>query len=295
MLRRLRNWLGTLARRLDRRAWVVLAALAVTLAATAAVYAFGLGLDPATHFGAVFAGWVSGVALFVVLGVVVAIVSLDPPERASFDARARILFRRQTGPHIDYIVRRIGNVLEHYAESSAVTVSIDKYHAGERKYRISVLQETRVRSYIDDIESRYSTTVEYAEVTPPPADEQANRLVFIRIDGRGIEGSRDFRSEISRPITTTVVKDNAVTVSFNIEFWVEAESEPNQLSCSRFTQSFRLFFENRLNRPVNIRMLAVPGADEKSVHVRPGGRELGAELFNREPNAPVFDFRLLAH
>jgi hypothetical protein len=76
---------------------VVLGALAVTLVATATIYILGIGLDPATHFGAVFAGWVSGVALFVVLGVVVAVVSLEPPEKESFDSRARILFRRQTG------------------------------------------------------------------------------------------------------------------------------------------------------------------------------------------------------
>jgi hypothetical protein len=97
VLPKLLKSLAGIFRRVDWRAWVVLGALAVTLVATATIYILGIGLDPATHFGAVFAGWVSGVALFVVLGVVVAVVSLEPPEKESFDSRARILFRRQTG------------------------------------------------------------------------------------------------------------------------------------------------------------------------------------------------------
>src|SRR5437588_7652008 len=102
----------TLIRRLDWRVWAVIAASTASIIATGFVYWMRWGLDPSTHFGAVFASWVGGVALFVIAGAVVALVSLARPEMESFDARARILFRRQTGKHIDYLIQRMQTVLE---------------------------------------------------------------------------------------------------------------------------------------------------------------------------------------
>src|SRR4029079_3618023 len=98
---------------MEGRSGAVFLAAVICILATVFIYWMGYGLDPATHFGAAFASWVGGLVLFVVAGTVVALVSLVRPENESFDARARILFRRQTGKHIDYIVDRIKGVLEH--------------------------------------------------------------------------------------------------------------------------------------------------------------------------------------
>jgi hypothetical protein len=55
-----------------------------TIGATALLYVlgylFGIGMNPGSHFGAVFASWVGGVALFVIAGGVVAIASVVRPE-----------------------------------------------------------------------------------------------------------------------------------------------------------------------------------------------------------------------
>src|SRR5436190_11638910 len=85
----------------DWRVGAVLAAYVISIAGTLLIYYYDIWGkaktatifgDPATHVGAVFAGWVAGLVLFTIGGVA-ALVSLARPERESFDSRARILFR----------------------------------------------------------------------------------------------------------------------------------------------------------------------------------------------------------
>jgi hypothetical protein len=226
-LKRLRIRLG----RADWRIWAVLAAVLVVILVTAIIYLFKIGLDPATHFGAVFAGWVGGVALFVVAGAVVAIVSLARPEEESFDSRARILFRRQTGKHIDYIINRIGAVLEQYAEYQAIKITVESYHRETKRYRITLNNETVVRGYIDDIPSHYKSEIEYKEVTLPPPGEAPNALVFVRVQGNPLGRREEFTNEISRDVTTILDPDESSKVEFQIGYWVAAEVEPNSCVC----------------------------------------------------------------
>jgi hypothetical protein len=142
----------------DWRVWAVLIAMVLSIVATILIYRSGIDTNPATEFGAVFASWVGGVALFVVLGLAVAVVSLAQPEQESFDARARILFRRATGKHIDYIVSQIKETLEHYAEKAEIKVRITDYSPAEKKYLISVSDTVLVRSYLDDVETSYTSS-----------------------------------------------------------------------------------------------------------------------------------------
>ena len=88
------------ARQIDWRVWAIVGVVVVAVLGTIAVYLSGYGRDPLTHFGAVFAGWVGGLVLFIIAGSVVAIVSLVRPETESYGSRARILLKRQTGHKI---------------------------------------------------------------------------------------------------------------------------------------------------------------------------------------------------
>ena len=66
---------------LDWRIWGHPCHGVVAIAATYLVYWLGYGHNPSTFFGAIFAGWIGGLALFVVGTLVVAIVSLVKPEQ----------------------------------------------------------------------------------------------------------------------------------------------------------------------------------------------------------------------
>jgi hypothetical protein len=136
----------------------------------------------------------------------------------SFDARARILFRRQSGKHIDYIVHWIGNILEHYAEETICTFSIDSYDPQERKFHISYTSLVRARSYIDDIQTSYVSNVHYEGGTPPPVGGTGNKLDYIRIYGAVVCGQLEFTDKLVQEIKTTIDKDGLCAIEHRVNF-----------------------------------------------------------------------------
>lgn len=273
-----------------------MSALVVSMLLTCIPYYLGIGKDPATHFGAVFASWVGGVALFVVAGVVVAVVSLVKPEQESFDARARILFRRQSGKHVDYIVSRISHSLEQYAESTECLFSITGYDPAEKKYRLSYKSTIVVRSYIEDIRTSYNSYVSYSGVTTPPPNGDPNTLLYVRVDNTAIGGREDFETEVRREVNTTIDPDGACRIEHRVEFWALADQEPNSHAPRRYTQSLKLQVENicGLPGPVKIKFTQNGGNTWNFIDLAQGELKDVLEARDLLPKAEVFDFRVLA-
>lgn len=287
--RRLWHW----ARQLDWRVWGIIAAMAVSVLATAVVYYLGYGLNPATHFGSVFSAWVGGLALFLVAGSVVAIVSLVRPENESFDARARILFRRQAGKHIDYIVSKIKEVLEHYAERTVNKITIREFDAGERKFRLSAVNSVLVRSYLDDVETTYISSLKFENVTAPPHGGESNRLVFVRVAGNPVGISEDFTSAVSRPISCRIDRDGVCEVNSMMEFWVQATDEANTHSPRRYTQVLCLLFENLTPDPVEVK-LTVDGTNWVTERLSHGVSKQVLEIKDVMPGTLAYNYHILA-
>jgi hypothetical protein len=267
----------------------------VSLIATGAVYYSGYGLDPATHFGAVFAAWVGGLALFLVAGSVVAIVSLVRPEDESFDSRARILFRRQAGKHIDYIVSKIKEVLEQYAESTTIKISIRDFDETEKKYRAASSSTVVVRSYLDDIETTYISSYNLRDVTTPPAKGAANRLIYTRVAGNPVGTTQDFVTEISRPISCRIEADGTCEVSSLVEFWVQANDEANAYTPRRYTQELTLEIENVIpsDRAVEVK-LTFDGTNFITEQLAHGVSRKVLHLKDLKPGTMAFDYRIMA-
>jgi hypothetical protein len=284
------------ARRIDWRVWAVVTAMAVAVIATACIYASGMDLSPTNQFGAVFAAWVGGVILFVVAGVVVAIVSLAKPEQESFDARARILFRRQTGTHIDYIVGRIKNILEHYSEHTTIKATLESYHEEEKKYRMVFASTVTVRSYLDDIRTSYRSNVEYTGVTPAPAGEDPNRLIFLRVDNKPTGTPVDFTNAITRDVDTTIDPDEACNIEYLLKFWIAAEEEANTHSPKRYTQLLHLSLENltKFPKPIKVKLTRMGATDPEIIELPSGECKLVLEVKGVPPGVQAYDFRVLA-
>jgi hypothetical protein len=289
----LKTWIDR-AGRIDWRVWAVVVAALFTLLLTGVAYWLRWGLDPGTHFGAVFASWVSGVALFIIVGSVVAIVSLAKPERESFDARARILFRRQTGKHIDYIVTKITEVLEHYAETTTIKISIRDYNAAEDKYRIASASDIVVRSYLDDIETTYKSHLGLEDVTSPPEGEDSNRLVILRVDGKPVGRPEDFHDKIWRPLSCKIGVDGACEINSVTEYWIKAEDEPNVHRPRRYTQRLTLGFENLTNSGQTVALrISRDGASWITEQLPHGASRQVLEVRDVKPDEIAFDFRIL--
>jgi hypothetical protein len=284
-------------RGIDWRVWAIVAAMFVLVIGTLVIYKLGIGLNPTTHFGAVFASWVGGVALFVVAGAVVAIVSLVRPEQESFDARARILFRRQTGQHIDYIVSRIKDMFEHYSPETSIKITLRGYDETNSKYRIARSNKVILRSYLDDVRSTYHSSVKYSEITLPPPGGEPNRLMFLRIDGSAIgRPAEEFHDTFDRPFSTTIDMDATCEVNYMVEFWTKATDEENNHRTKRYTQLFKLEFENLINRsdPVKIRLNDRDHPTLYDISIARGESREILKLKDIPPNEDVYNYLILA-
>jgi hypothetical protein len=234
--------------RLDWRVQAVPFAVLVTVVVTFVPYIFRIGLDPATHFGAVFASWVSGVALFVVAGAVVAIISLARPEEESFDARARIFLRGRSGKYIDYIIGRIPNIFEHYAELSEVSHVVRTYDPATNKYLLATKNKSLVKSYLDDVRTQYDSDLTFKECTVSPDGKQKNCLMYLRVGEDTIGGKEEFEEDVTRQFSTDIAAGDTCTVEYLVEHWTEAwvkeGDETNDHRPRRFTRTVRLDIQN---------------------------------------------------
>jgi hypothetical protein len=279
-------------RRTDWRVRAVIGAIIAAVLPTIVIYLSGWGRDPATHFGAIFASWVSGVALLVVAAVGT-LASLARPELEPFDSRARILFRRQTGKHIDYIVGRIKGILEHYAERTVIRIAIHGFDAGDDKFRIVSTSDITVRSYLDDIETTYNSTYDLKDVTLPPAG-QTNRLIFLRVNDVAQCDAQEFTTAISQPLSCVIGKDSSCKVSRQTEHWLQATIEPNIHRPKRYTQLLTLHVENLTipGQTVTVK-LSRDGTSFEDFQLPPNKSLKLLEVKDVAPGQLAYDFRLL--
>jgi hypothetical protein len=283
----------TWVRRTDWRIWIILGAVFIALSATAVIYWLGIGRDPTTHFGAVFASWVGAVAVFVV-GAAGAIVGLAKPERESFDSRARILFRRQSGAHIDYIVKKMQEVFEHYAESNSIKITFKEYNAQEKKFLISSSDTMILRSYIDDVETIWEGHVDYQEVSRPPVGGRPNRLVYVRIDDVTVGEPEEFVDAIRRLVSTRIKKGETCKVEYLTEYWVLADEEPNSHTTIRFNQLLTVDFENEGAGPITVTVTEDGKKWTDFILARPGDKKQAIALTGLVPGKQAYDFRIKA-
>ena len=279
----------------DWRLWAIFFALIVSIIGTLLVYALPIDRNPGQEFGAVFASWVGGLALFVVVGAAVAIASIVRPEHESFDARARILFRRATGKHVDYIVLRIKDILEHYAESTEIILRIMNYNDTEKKFLIGVSDRIRVRSYLDDVETSFESNIEYAECTHPPPGCH-NRLVFAKIDNINIGATEDFDDHVIRKIKSKIDRDSTCTIEFLTELWQLANDEPYEHEPVRYTQQLSLDIENFIaTEPrIDVKILLQESGASKEVIIPYGTRKRICEPKELLPGRVAYAVRFLA-
>ncbi len=279
------------------RVFAIAIALIISVIASEIIYwGFGWGHDPSTLFGAVFASWLGGLALFVVIGLIVALVSIARPEEESFDARARILFRRQIGPHIDYIVSKLKEIFEHYSQRVTIRVAVNDYHAGEKKFLVSIDVLTVVRSYIDDIASTYASTVKISDVTDPPAGKDGNRVHFLRINQTvQPDCCKTFQKEFIYPFNTEIDRDKRCFIEYKYQKWVRAPDEDNKLRLVRYTQDLILTFENVVSGgvPMTVELSQDGGGTWDRFTLGPGEAQDVLRKSNLQPWQEIYRYRLL--
>jgi hypothetical protein len=291
------NW-----KRIDWRTWTIAAFWLASIVLTLVVYAMawlspsinGLWLNPGTHIGAIFAGWVSGLATFTIIGAAAALVSLAQPKDDPFDERARILFRGQDGTHIDYIIARIRKLFEHYAETTTAKVRIRVHSpdASAQKNYFLLEEETifRIKNFINDIQSTYKTDIEYTDVHAPPGHQDDNKLAYLLVDGKTYKQSQTFR-ELQLPLEVTIDRDSVCSIEMKAEYWIE-EQDSNDFTPTRYTKELSLEFSNETTSGAIQVVFQRVGQNEELFALKSGGERKTFLLKDLPPNKLGYTFKV---
>ncbi len=292
---RIKNFSGHIRRRFrawDWRFYSIALATCISIVLTVVLPIFLPTLwSVQSFYGAVFASWAAGVALFALVGFIVALASLSRPEQESFDARARNFLRRQSGGHIDYIVKKLGETLEPYVESSTRRMIIQKWNEAEKKFQIRQETIVNVRGFLDDIESKFPARLAYKAHCKWPEGENSPSLSYIKVNGETIHGFLEFEDEFAYEFEGVAPKNSTCPVEHAMTYWVEASTEPNRARPTRFVRSMEVIIENKEPRH-SVIVKVVSGASQKEFRLDPGDQEVVIKQEETIPGEYSYDFRL---
>ena len=280
-------------KRADWRFWSIALATLVAVLLTFLLPLYNGNLLKVDWFGgAFFASWAAGVALFALVGFIVAVVSISRPERESFDARARNFLRRQSGPHIDYIVEKLVDTLEPYVELTQKKLVVEEWRPDVNKFKMSHITSTRLRGFVDDVPLRFPAKLNYISHCSPPEGARSPCVSYIRVNGNEVQAFREFDREVLCEFEAEADRHQACLVEHMLSYWVEAGEEKNRHQPIRFTRGLEVIVENKdPKHPVCVRI--VSGAPQGDLTLKPGDSKTIINLSETKPGDYVYDFRIL--
>ncbi len=161
--------------------------------------------------------------------------------------------RGRRGDHIDDFIERLRTTLAHYTSSVIRKFTISDYDTATNMYLLISQINAKVCSFVDDVETVYSSTVAYKPDYDPPTGKY-NRL--IRVTGVSCDPSPiqvSTNEELRRPYEAKIEPGMACEVEIVLEYWVKAEQESVGYSPIRFSLDTTVVLDNQFNRPVPIR------------------------------------------
>ncbi|TPL75121.1 hypothetical protein [Mesorhizobium sp. B2-3-15] len=247
-----------------------------------------------TFFGAAFASWVSGFILFIITGFVIALVTLLRPEREIFEARARNLLQRQTGPHINYIISKLHDLFEPYLEEMTRDIAIIDYDVTSKMFLLTQDSVLSYRSYLPDIPVVFDSQVGYVNGNKSPDGKKKASFTFLKVDGKTVGSSEEFDVSIRRDFQISVHPLSTVKVRYRLTYWVLADAEPNRQLVKRFTRKLLVTVHNHLSTET---VTVYHPNDEELKWSIPAGEQAQVVNMNeltptKDANTFAFDFRL---
>ncbi len=211
------------------------------------------------------------------------------------NSRARILFRRQSGNHIDYIIAQFKTLLAHYTELAITKVKFVDYDEASNKVLLCGETVTYIRAYIDDIASTFSTYIEYRNITEPPTGKEPKRIVYLRVnDEPQPDCSGTFVDSIKKPYHVTIQPGELCKIDRCSLIWCRSGDEDNTHTPNRYTQELTLEFENQLpnDRAVSVEISRNRGQAWDKIGLRPGESKIVLCCKDAPPLQEIYRYRV---
>ncbi|MFB9951308.1 hypothetical protein ACFFP0_20870 [Rhizobium puerariae] len=249
-------------------------------------------LDIQKFEGAFFASWAAGVALFALVGLIVAIASVSRPDRDPFDSRARIFLQRQSGGHIDYMVDKLRDTIEPYVDYTRKKLIVEEWREDHGKFKIRHETKSVLRGFMDDVPAKFPAKLNYLAKCDPPPGGQKPCVSYIRVNGEDVHHFAEFDREFLYDFEGAAPKYGQCEVEHVMTYWIESANEQNRHKPIRFTRALDVVVENK-DRKHSIMVRIEAGAKPQDILLKPGDERTVIQLFERRPDDYVYDFRIL--
>lgn len=286
--------------RLTRTGTSIFAITLALLNATLLVWAWGRTIDTGSIYGAIFASWVANLAFFLFLGIVIFFVQISKPENLPFEARARIFFSNQTGPHIDHAIEEMKKSVRFFAEKASLRFVVRERDAGSGLYQVDEIFVTDVKCYLRDVSLDYPVEIHYRGLTPPPAGRAPAKVSSAAPDNGGSPPFQPAQADQNGDLHVTyplkLRPTDATEVAYTLTWWWRPQDEPNSTRLNRYTLEVLVEIHNDTQDEIRIRTEFVnPKLGQKSVEpvrIPPGHKVNLFQGHDIEAGANLFDIRI---
>lgn len=250
------------------------------------------------------ASWLANLAFFLTLGIIGVVASISKPEDLPFDARARIFFGGQRGPHIDHAIEHLKANIKHYSESATVEIRIHEHEPNTNLFFVAETFTSDVVCFVRDHETDYPIKVDYTDLSDPPPNRPPAKLVAVQdfpTGRRSITYPLSGEGTISAAYDIPMVNGKRGTVESTLHWWWTPSTERNTQTLIRFTKKFDLLLKNELSEDIQITLhdkyQSQKDNDEKKINtsklmVGAGSTARLLSLQNIEPDLVLYDLRI---
>ena len=268
--------------------------LAVHEAAVAAEYA-QLNQTPPGLPGfwlSFYTAWVSSVLFFAVVGLVVGLTALYRPEADVFAARVKILLGGKSGPAVDYIAKKLGEI-GYVARLTQRKIVVEGYSEQMKAFRVRVVHSTWVKNLYHDVQTDASGKISFNmdDLTPPPS--LYGELSAFRINGV-IQPDLPAplpRTGFTRPWNFGIPGGEEGVLTYEHWGWYREDKDHN-FSLGRFTEILDVEIKARCSVKIKVIFTVGTQTDERVLGYDEELRV--APIVDRYPGTATYSFKLAA-
>jgi hypothetical protein len=239
-----------------------------------------------------YSNWVSSVLFFAIVGLVAGLTALYRPEADVFAARVQILLGGKSGPAVDYIATKLGEI-GYVARLTQRKVVIEEYSEEMKAFKLRVLHSTWIKNLYHDVKTDAAGRIAFFhidELVPEPAEYGS--LISFRINGfpQPDLPARITKADFERPWSFIIPGDEEGTISYEHWFWYPADKE-HSFTLGRFTENLDVEIKARC-RDKKVKVIFTAGTQTKETMLGYDEEYRVAPILDQYPSTIVYRFTL---
>jgi len=197
-----------------------------------------------------YSNWVSSVLFFAIVGLVAGLTALYRPEADVFAARVQILLGGKSGPAVDYIGKKLGEI-GYVARLTQRKVIVEEYSEKLNAFKLRILHSTSIKNLYHDVKTDAAGKIAFRKLDQMVVEpDEFGWLVSFRINGIS-------QPEVPTPLlkegfvrswSLSIPGDEEGLISYEHWLWYPV-TEEHTFTLGRFTERLELEIHSRVAHP----------------------------------------------